>query len=87
MRRLKTTGGGIPGWVLATDARTRTSDPKFEAAWKPYWMAMGELCAKNQWSEGGPVIMVQIENGEFHLRNQARSLSWIGHSWRVHVNI
>jgi hypothetical protein len=67
----QTTGGGIPGWVLATDARTRTSDPKFEAAWKPYWTAMGELCAKNQWSEGGPIIMVQIENGEFHFRAQS----------------
>lgn len=48
---------------------------------------MGELCAKNQWSEGGPVIMVQIENGEFHFQIQARVLSWVRYSWRVHVKI
>ena len=67
-RRAQTTGGGIPGWVLASDAKVRTNDPHFEAAWKPYWQAMGELCARNQWDEGGPVIMVQIENGRSRQR-------------------
>jgi predicted metalloenzyme YecM len=42
----------------------RVNDPAFEAAWKPYWKVVGEMFAKNQVSEGGPIILVQIENGE-----------------------
>ena len=56
--------GGIPGWVTALNASMRVNDPAFEAAWKPYWKVVGEMFAKNQVSEGGPIILVQIENGQ-----------------------
>ena len=49
---------------MASGAKIRTNDPEFEAMWKPYWKAMAVLSAKNQWDAGGPVIMVQIENGK-----------------------
>jgi hypothetical protein len=57
-------GGGIPGWVIASNATIRRSDPEFRKAWEPYWKLVGELIGKNQVDQGGPIILVQIENGE-----------------------
>ncbi|KAF5316479.1 hypothetical protein D9619_006705 [Psilocybe cf. subviscida] len=42
----ETTGGGLPGWV----------------AWTPYMTAIAQIIARNQVSNGGPIILVQAEN-------------------------
>lgn len=52
---------GLPGVEL------RTSDPIWTAAYTPYWEKIGEIVAKYQISKGGPIIAVQIENGESYI--------------------
>ena len=64
MQNAEITGGGIPGWVTALNVSLRTADPGFRDAYTPYWEKMGEIIAQNQISNGGPIIAVQIENGE-----------------------
>jgi hypothetical protein len=70
-------GGGIPGWVIASNATIRRSDPEFRKAWEPYWKLVGELIRKNQVDEGGPIILVQIENGEL--------IEWLGGGGRARL--
>jgi hypothetical protein len=57
-------GGGIPGWVTALNVTLRTSDPVFKQAYGPYWEAVGRIFEKYQITNSGPIIGVQIENGE-----------------------
>ncbi|KAH7092839.1 glycoside hydrolase family 35 protein [Auriculariales sp. MPI-PUGE-AT-0066] len=67
----ETTGGGIPGHVLNLPDRNtwfryngemRSNDTLFENAWKGYITEMAKVIAKRQVTNGGPVILVQIEN-------------------------
>ncbi|EJD44926.1 hypothetical protein AURDEDRAFT_64886 [Auricularia subglabra TFB-10046 SS5] len=67
----ETTGGGIPGHVLnLPDQNTwfpyngelRSNDTLFQDAWKDYITGIGKIVAKNQITNGGPVILLQIEN-------------------------
>lgn len=55
--------GGFPSWLLKMpDLRVRTSDPRFVAATGRYLRALGEQLAPLQVTQGGPIILVQIEN-------------------------
>lgn len=56
---------GTPAWVTGLQTSLRTSDPVFTAAYTPYWQMIGETLAKYQITNGGPVIAVQMENGEY----------------------
>lgn len=58
----ETSGGGIPGWVIRKGADMRTNDADYFASWQVYWDAICKLVAKNQISQGGPVITFQLEN-------------------------
>ena len=58
----ETTGGGIPGWASNNQGALRTNAADYTSAWTPYITQMALLVAKNQISNGGPIIMVQAEN-------------------------
>ncbi|KAF2016952.1 glycoside hydrolase family 35 protein [Aaosphaeria arxii CBS 175.79] len=55
--------GGFPLW-LTTGAygKLRDDDPRYEAAWKPYFSEFSRLTSKHLVTNGGNVIVYQIEN-------------------------
>ncbi|MBK3631091.1 beta-galactosidase, partial [Streptomyces sp. MBT49] len=54
--------GGLPDWVLARTAATRTDDPAYLAAVWPWFEAIGRQLAGLERASGGPVVAIQIEN-------------------------
>ncbi|KAF8578602.1 glycoside hydrolase family 35 protein [Ramaria rubella] len=58
----ETTGGGFPGWVGNIAGSLRTTNVNYTQAWQPYMNAISQLLAKNQVTQGGPIILVQAEN-------------------------
>ncbi|KAF5362341.1 hypothetical protein D9756_002224 [Leucocoprinus leucothites] len=58
----ETTGGGFPGWVGNVAGGLRANNPNFKKAWTPYMTAISKIIARNQITEGGPIILVQAEN-------------------------
>ncbi|KAJ7175440.1 glycoside hydrolase family 35 protein [Mycena filopes] len=58
----ETTGGGFPGWVGNIAGALRTNNPNFTQAWVPYMTAISKIIARNQITNGGPIILVQAEN-------------------------
>ncbi|KAJ3574796.1 hypothetical protein NP233_g1522 [Leucocoprinus birnbaumii] len=70
----ETSGGAIPGWVTTIpgdpswnqyNGELRSNDTAFHNSWQLYVKGIASLIAKNQITEGGPVILVQVEN-EFY---------------------
>ncbi|KAH0134918.1 putative beta-galactosidase, partial [Aureobasidium melanogenum] len=55
-------GGGFPGWLSRSPGILRTRDPRFLNATDNYSRQIGEIIAKAQITEGGPVILYQPEN-------------------------
>ncbi|KAI0765993.1 glycoside hydrolase family 35 protein [Irpex lacteus] len=58
----ETTGGGFPGWVGAISGSLRSTNSNYTQAWTPYLTQIAKLIAKNQITNGGPIILVQAEN-------------------------
>ncbi|TKA82558.1 hypothetical protein B0A55_01201 [Friedmanniomyces simplex] len=59
----ETTGGGYPGWLLTGDYGTlRNNDSRYTEAWTPYWDAMSKMVAEHSVTNGGNVILYQVEN-------------------------
>ncbi|KAJ6557263.1 glycoside hydrolase family 35 protein [Mycena vulgaris] len=58
----ETTGGGFPGWVGNVAGDLRTNNPNYTEAWVPYMTAISKIIARNQITNGGPIILVQAEN-------------------------
>ncbi|KAK4700277.1 hypothetical protein P7C70_g5971, partial [Phenoliferia sp. Uapishka_3] len=58
----ETTAGGFPGWVTTLKGRLRSNDSDYVAAWTPYIQEICKIVKPYQISEGGPVILVQVEN-------------------------
>jgi beta-galactosidase len=55
--------GGIPWWLLKNDdIALRTQDPVYLEACRRYIMEMGKQLAPLQVTQGGPILMVQVEN-------------------------
>ncbi len=55
--------GGLPWWLLKNDSiKLRTRDPLFINAAQKYLKEVGRVLAPLQITEGGPIIMVQVEN-------------------------
>ena len=55
------TNGGLPAWVLS-ESGTRRNDPSFMSAVAGYLSALAPVLVPRQVSQGGPVILVQVEN-------------------------
>ncbi|KAJ7264004.1 glycoside hydrolase family 35 protein [Mycena haematopus] len=58
----ETTGGGFPGWVGNIAGSLRTNNTNYTEAWMPYMTAISKIIARNQITNGGPIILVQAEN-------------------------
>lgn len=54
--------GGLPWWLLATDMKVRSADPRFVSAAAAYVKQVGKQLAPLQIHRGGPILMVQVEN-------------------------
>ena len=55
--------GGLPAWLLADPEMVlRSRDPKFLSAAERYMMRLGQELAPLQYTRGGPIIAVQVEN-------------------------
>ncbi len=55
--------GGLPSWLLADPpAKLRSTDERFQEAMSRYLKRLGREVAGLQASQGGPIILVQIEN-------------------------
>lgn len=56
------TGGGFPGWLQRIEGKLRTNATDFLSATDNYMAKIGALIAKYQITNGGPVILCQVEN-------------------------
>ncbi|KXL47480.1 MAG: glycoside hydrolase family 35 protein [Acidomyces sp. 'richmondensis'] len=54
--------GGIPAWVLQIPCVLRSNCTEWEDSTKLYMAAVGEIIAKYQITNGGPIIFTQVEN-------------------------
>ncbi len=55
--------GGLPWWLLKhDDIQLRTRDARFVVAAKRYLQEVGRVLAPLQVTQGGPILMVQVEN-------------------------
>ncbi|KAI1260189.1 family 35 glycosyl hydrolase [Xylariaceae sp. FL1019] len=59
----ETNAGGLALWGSdGSLGEVRTADETYHQAWLPWVTNIGKIIAKNQITEGGPVILNQIEN-------------------------
>ncbi|TQN68898.1 putative beta-galactosidase A [Colletotrichum shisoi] len=56
------TGGGLPGWLQRVQGALRSGDEAYLKASDNYTAALGGIIAKAQITNGGPVILFQVEN-------------------------
>ena len=54
--------GGLPAWLLEEDLRIRSSDPAFIEAVDRYYDRLLGLLTPYQVDQGGPILMMQVEN-------------------------
>lgn len=55
--------GGYPLWTTTgAFGPLRNNDPRYTAAWTPYWTAVSQLVAPHLVTNGGTVVLFQIEN-------------------------
>ncbi|KAH7111200.1 beta-galactosidase [Dactylonectria macrodidyma] len=55
-------GGGFPGWLQRIPGRLRNIDPSYLDAITPFMLTVGRMLAKEQITNGGPIILFQPEN-------------------------
>jgi beta-galactosidase len=79
------TNGGLPAWLTAPGAVIRRNEPQYMAAVNHYLSQLAPVLVPRQVDQGGPVILVQVENeyGAYgsdkdYLRALAKSLRGIG---------
>ncbi|KAF8882023.1 glycoside hydrolase superfamily [Gymnopilus junonius] len=53
---------GSLGGLVILPANLRDNNPSYQQAWTPYLTAISRIIAKNQITNGGPIILVQAEN-------------------------
>ncbi|KAG9192314.1 beta-galactosidase [Alternaria panax] len=59
----ETNGGGFALWTSdGSGGKYRTSDETYRQAWSEWIAEVGKIIAKNQITNGGPVILAQVEN-------------------------
>lgn len=54
--------GGLPGWLLNEPVRPRSSDPQFIKLVDRFYDALFKEIVDQQFTHGGPILMMQIEN-------------------------
>jgi beta-galactosidase GanA len=59
----ETNAGGVALWTAnGSGGRYRTSDPTYAKAWRPWIREISAILKRNQITQGGPVILYQLEN-------------------------
>ncbi|EUC48685.1 glycoside hydrolase family 35 protein [Bipolaris oryzae ATCC 44560] len=59
----ETNGGGFALWTSdGSGGKYRTSDATYRESWSEWVAQVGSIIAKNQITNGGPVILTQVEN-------------------------
>ena len=75
--------GGLPAYLLAIpDIKVRCLDPRYMAAAERYVRALARVVKPLQVSEGGPILMVQIENEYGSYGNDRKYLERLRQVWR-----
>lgn len=70
--------GGLPGWILRDRSMTlRAFEPRYLAKVDAYFDVLIPLLARHQASNGGNVVMVQVENEYGSFRDDRRYLEHI----------
>lgn len=54
--------GGLPAWLLNENVHIRSSDPNFLAYVEDFYCELFRRVNPYQWTQGGPILMMQIEN-------------------------
>lgn len=54
--------GGFPDWLLKKGWNLRTNDSRYLAKVKEYFGMIAEQCKGYMYKDGGPIIMIQVEN-------------------------
>jgi beta-galactosidase len=55
--------GGLPSWLLRNEGiQVRTRDPTFMSYVERYFGQLMPILTELQFTKGGPIIMVQVEN-------------------------
>lgn len=54
--------GGLPAWLLKENVRVRSHDAKYLAFVKDYYQVLLPKLVKRQISQGGNILMFQVEN-------------------------
>jgi beta-galactosidase len=54
--------GGFPDWLLAKTTQQRSNDPTYLHFVDLYYKQIGDQLKGLMWSQGGPVIAIQLEN-------------------------
>ncbi|KAK1986708.1 family 35 glycosyl hydrolase [Colletotrichum cereale] len=59
----ETNAGGFPLWLTTGEyGSLRNDDPRYTEAWTPYWSEISKVIAPHLVTNGGNVLMFQIEN-------------------------
>lgn len=75
--------GGIPSYLLKIpDIKLRCSDPRYIKAVERYLTRLATVVKPLQVTQGGPVLMLQIENEYGSYGNDRSYIGWLHEKWR-----
>jgi beta-galactosidase len=75
--------GGIPPYLLRhPDLKVRCLDPRYTSAAERYCQALAKVIHPWQVTEGGPILMLQVENEYGSYANDRAYLRWLQDLWR-----
>ncbi|GAA0431887.1 beta-galactosidase [Leifsonia naganoensis] len=66
--------GGLPPWLYGMPLTERSDDPRYLARVGRYFERLAEELRGLYWSDGGPIVVVQLENELTHAPNDWRTL-------------
>lgn len=66
--------GGLPPWLYGMPLTERSDDPRYLRLVGRYYRRLGQELSGLYWQDGGPVVIVQLENELAHAPNDWRTL-------------
>lgn len=66
--------GGFPDWLTGVDCVPRTDDPAYLTLVERYFQRIGAQLAMLSYSDGGPIVAVQVENELYDQPEHLRTL-------------
>ncbi|BCA84560.1 glycosyl hydrolase [Enterococcus saigonensis] len=79
--------GGLPFWLLEKNCKIRSSDPLFIEYVERYFDILLPKLKEYQWTENGPVIMMQLENEYGSYGNDKEYLSEILRIMKKYIDV